>query len=167
VVWTDMIQSVMMLIVLGGMPIIAFIYILNNDISIAQEMQAAGDGVNNWTGGVTGFAFGLLFFNNFSYFFGYLGGQPQLTTRFMALRNEKEARTASITGIVWTLIAFFIGLTAIGMYDVTDFTDEEVVLPTMIMDLTPPWIAGILISGILAAMITTATSQIMVVASSI
>src|SRR5699024_8308215 len=36
-----------------------------------------------------------------------------------------------------------------------------------IMDLTPPWIAGILISGILAAMITTATSQIMVVTSSI
>src|SRR5699024_666588 len=56
---------------------------------------------------------------------------------------------------------------AIGMYNVSDFADEEVVLPTMIMDLTPPWIAGILISGILAAMITTATSQIMVVTSSI
>src|SRR5699024_1170871 len=81
-----------------------------------QEMQVAGNGVDTWTGGVTGFAFGLLFFNNFSYFFGYLGGQPQLTTRFMALRNKKEAKTASITGIVWTLIAFFgaffIGLTA-------------------------------------------------------
>src|SRR5699024_10313447 len=37
VVWTDMIQSVMMLIVLGGMPIIAFIYLMNNDISIVQE----------------------------------------------------------------------------------------------------------------------------------
>src|SRR5699024_9371382 len=137
----------------------------NNDISIVQEMQVAGNGVDTWTGGVTGFAFGLLFFNNFSYFFGYLGVQTQLTTRFMALRSKKESRTASITGIVWTLIAFFgdffIGLTAIGMYNVSDFADEEVVLPTMIMDLTPPWIAGILISGILAAMITTATSQIM------
>src|SRR5699024_7099259 len=114
--------------------------------SIVQEMQVAGNGVDTWTGGVTGFAFGLLFFNNFSYFFGYLGGQPQLTTRFMALRNKKEAKTASITGIVWTLIAFF-GAFFIG--------------------LTPPSKAGILISGILAAMITTATSQIMVVTSSI
>src|SRR5699024_12849820 len=74
-------------------------------------------------------------------------------------------------GVVWTLIAcvggMFIGLTDIGMYNVSDFADEEVVLTTMIMDLTPPWIAGILISGILAAMITTATSQIMVVTSSI
>src|SRR5699024_5426019 len=63
--------------------------------------------------------------------------------------------------------AFFIGLAAIGMYNVADFADEEIVLPTMIMDLTPPWIAGIMISGILAAMITTATSQIIVVSSSI
>src|SRR5699024_12438558 len=111
-----------------------------------------------WIFCVRGFAFGLFFFNNFSYFFGYLEGQTQLTTRFIALRNKKEEKTSSITGIVWTLIAFigsfFIGLTAIGMYNVSDFADEEVVLPTMIMDLTPPWIAGILISGILAAMIT-------------
>src|SRR5699024_6239794 len=153
------------------MPIIAFIHLMNNDISIVQEMQVAGNGVDTWTRGVTEFALGLLFFNNLSYYFGYLGWQLQLTTRFMALRNKKEAKTASITGIVWTLIAFFgdffIGLTGIGMYNVSDFADEEVVLPTMIMDLTPPWLAGILISGILAAMITTATSQIMVVTSSI
>src|SRR5699024_12335863 len=127
------------------MLIIVCIYLMNNDISIVQEMQVAGNGVDSWTGVVTVFAFGLLCSNNFSYFFGYLEGQPQLTTRFMALRNKKEAKTASITGIVWTLIAFFgaffIGLTAIGMYNVSDFADEEVVLPTMIMDLTPPWIA--------------------------
>src|SRR5699024_11259106 len=89
VVLTDIIHIIMMLIVLGDMPIIAFIHLMNNDISIVQEMQVAGNGVDTWTGGVTGFAFGLLFFNNFSYFFGYLGGQPQLTTRFMALRNKK------------------------------------------------------------------------------
>ncbi|TRM10595.1 sodium/proline symporter [Lentibacillus cibarius] len=171
VVWTDMIQSIMMLIVLGGMPIIALIYILTNDISIAHELQAAGNGVDSWTGGVTGFAFGLLFFNNFSYFFGYLGGQPQLSARFMALKSEKDAKVASFTGIAWTFIAFFgsffIGIMAIAMYNVSDFADEEVILPTMILDLTPPWIAGILVSGIIAAMITTATSQIMVVTSSI
>ncbi|GGJ99864.1 sodium:proline symporter [Lentibacillus kapialis] len=171
VVWTDMIQSIMMLIVLGGMPIIALIHILTHDISIIHEMQAAGNGVDTWTGGVTGFAFGLLFFNNFSYFFGYLGGQPQLSARFMALRSEKDAKVASITGIVWTLIAFFgaffIGIMAIALYNINDFADEEVILPTMILDLTPSWIAGILISGIIAAMITTATSQIMVVTSSI
>src|SRR5699024_11954175 len=95
----------MMLIVLGSMSIISLIYFINNDISIVQEMQVAGNGVDTWTGGVTGFAFGLLFFNNFSYFFGYLGGQPQLTTIFMALRNKKEAKTASIKWILWKFIS--------------------------------------------------------------
>src|SRR5699024_5837118 len=89
VVWTDMIQSVMMLIVIGGMPIIAFIHLMNNDISLVQEMLTAGSGVDTCISGVTEFAFGLLLFNNFSYFFGYLGGQPQLTTRLMEQRNKK------------------------------------------------------------------------------
>jgi len=171
VVWTDMVQSILMLVVLVVIPILALIQISANDISITGEMSAVGNGVDSWTGGVTGFAFGFLFFNNFSYFFGYLGGQPQLSARFMALNSEKDAKIASITGIIWTIVAFagafLIGITAIALYNIGDFPDEEIVLPTMILDLTPAWIAGILLSGILAAMITTATSQIMVVTSSI
>ncbi|GAA0442035.1 sodium/proline symporter [Lentibacillus halophilus] len=171
VVWTDMIQGAMMLLVLIVIPILAFIQIGNNDISIMNELNAAGNNVSSWNGGVTGFAFGALFFNNFSYFFGYLGGQPQLSARFMALKNAKDAKIAGITGIIWTVMAFagafFIGITAIALYNIGNFPDEETILPTMILDLTPSWISGILLSGILAAMISTATSQIMVVTSSI
>ena len=60
----------------------------------------------SWTGGLTGFGLGPLIVNNLAWFFGYLGGQPQLTSRFMALRNEKEARTASVVGIIWTVLAY-------------------------------------------------------------
>src|SRR5699024_3007015 len=70
VVCTDIIKRVMLLIVLCDMQIIAFIHLMNQDISIVQGMQAASNRVDTWTAGVTGFAFGLLFFNNFSYFFG-------------------------------------------------------------------------------------------------
>ncbi|WP_042143487.1 sodium/proline symporter [Paucisalibacillus sp. EB02] len=171
VVWTDMVQSVLMLLALGIIPILAFIQISTNDISITSALQEAGNGVDSWTGGVTGFAFALLFFNNFTWFFGYLGGQPQLSSRFMALKNKKEVKTASITAIIWIFIAFFgaflIGITGIALYNASDFTDVETLFPTMILDLTPPWIAGILLSGILAAMITTANSQIMVIVSSV
>src|SRR5699024_12258897 len=100
VVWTDMIQSVMMLIVLGGMPIIAFIHLMNNDISIVQEMQVAGNGEDTWTGGVTGFAFGLLVFNIFSYFFVYFEGQPQLKTGFLDLLIKKKEKKVIIKGMV-------------------------------------------------------------------
>ncbi|SEP83359.1 sodium/proline symporter [Virgibacillus subterraneus] len=171
VVWTDMIQSIMMLITLVILPIVALIYINTNDLSISQSLADAGNSYNNWFGGLTGFALGVLFFNNFSWFFGFLGGQPQLSARFMALKNDKEANQGSVVAIIWTVLAysgaFLIGICAIAMYSQGSFADVEIILPTMILDLMPPWIAGILLAGILAAIITTADSQLMVVTSSV
>jgi sodium/proline symporter len=171
VVWTDMVQSLIMLATLVVLPIVALFYIYSGDLSISQALQAANPGIDSWTGGVTGFALGLLLFNNFAWFFGFLGGQPQLSARFMALKNGKEAKTASIVAIVWTFLAysgaFLIGITAITLYQGHQFVDVETVLPHMVLDLLPPWIAGILLSGILAAIISTADSQLLVVTSSI
>ena len=171
VVWTDMIQSIMMLVTLVVLPIVALVYIGANDLSISQSLSTAGDSFHSWFGGATGFALGVFFFNNFSWFFGYLGGQPQLSARFMALKNEKEVKQGMTVAIVWTVLAyigaFLIGLAAIAMYDQGSFADVETILPVMIMDLMPPWIAGLLLAGILAAIITTANSQLLVVTSSV
>ncbi|MFD1019233.1 sodium/proline symporter [Thalassobacillus hwangdonensis] len=171
VVWTDMIQSIMMLITLVALPIVALFYINANDLSITTALTDAGNTHDAWFGGATGFAIGVLFFNNFSWFFGFLGGQPQLSARFMALKNEKEANTASIVAIIWTILAyggaFMIGITAITIYSQGSFGDVETILPFMVMELMPPWIAGLLLSGILAAIITTADSQLLVVTSSV
>ena len=171
VVWTDMIQSIMMLITLCVLPIVALIYVWTNDLSIAESLITAGPSFNAWLGGTTGFAIGVLFFNNFSWFFGYLGGQPQLSARFMALKNEKEAKQGIWIAVIWTLLAytgaFVIGLAAIAMYKQGSFVDVEIVLPQMIIDLMPPWISGLLLAGIMAAIITTANSQLMVVTSSV
>ncbi len=171
VVWTDMIQSIMMLITLVVLPIVALFHISAADLSISQALTAAGPSMNSWTGGAIGFSLGLLLFNNFAWFFGFLGGQPQLSVRFMALRNKKEARTGSIVAISWTLLAyggaFMIGITALTLYQGQAFADVEMILPFMILDLMPPWIAGILLAGILAAIISTADSQLMVITSSV
>ncbi|GGD02026.1 sodium:proline symporter [Thalassobacillus devorans] len=171
VVWTDMIQSIMMLITLVALPIVALLYINTNDLSIPTALADAGSTHDAWFGGAAGFAIGLLFFNNFSWFFGFLGGQPQLSARFMALRSEKDVKTGRNVAILWTFLAyggaFMIGVTAITIYSQGSFADTETVLPVMIMDLMPAWVAGILLSGILAAIITTADSQLMVVTSSI
>ncbi|WP_438314395.1 sodium/proline symporter [Sporosarcina sp. FA9] len=171
VVWTDMIQSIMMLTTLVVLPIIALVKISANDLSISEALTATGPSLDSWTGGAIGLAIGLLLFNNFAWMFGFLGGQPQLSARFMALRNKKEARTGSIVAIVWTILAyagaFMIGLTALTLYQGEAFADVETILPFMILDLFPPWIAGILLAGILAAIISTANSQLMVITSSI
>ena len=171
IVWTDIIQSILMLVTLVGLPIVALVYIFTNDLSIVQSVQAAGDTHNAWFGGLTGFAIGVLFFNNFSWFFGFLGGQPQLSSRFMALKNDKEAKQGTIVATIWTILAyggaFMIGITAITMYDQGSFTDVETILPTMTMQLFPTWLAGILLAGVLAAIISTANSQLLVITSSV
>ncbi|WP_124070755.1 sodium/proline symporter [Filibacter tadaridae] len=171
VVWTDMIQSIMMLITLVVLPIIALVKISAADLSISQALMSSGPTLDSWTGGAIGFSLGLLLFNNFAWVFGFLGGQPQLTSRFMALRSKKEARTGSIVAVSWTVLAysgaFMIGITALTLYQGQTFADVEMILPIMIMDLFPSWIAGILLAGILAAIISTADSQLLVITSSV
>lgn len=171
VVWTDMIQSVLMLATLVILPIVALVEIYSGGLSISEALHHAKPGLDSWTGGVTGFALGLLLFNNFAWFFGYLGGQPQLSARFMALKDAREAKTAKTVAVVWTLLAyggaFLIGLTAITLYQGHSFADVETVLPHMVLDLLPPWLAGLLLSGILAAIVTTADSQLLVITGAI
>lgn len=171
VVWTDVIQSLLMVGTLVILPAVALFHISANDLSIGAALANAPAGVDSWTGGLTGFGLGLLIVNNLAWFFGYLGGQPQLTARFMALKNKKEAKTASTVGIIWTFLAyggaFMIGITALTLYDPASFTDVETILPFMVTELMPPWIAGILLAGILAAMMSTADSQLLVVTSSV
>lgn len=171
VVWTDMIQSLMMIVTLVGLPIVAFTHIVANDISVTDSLLRAGDSFDAWFGGLSGFAIGVLFFNNFSWFFGFLGGQPQLSARFMALKNEKEANQGTIVATVWTILAyvgaFSIGIAGIALYNQGSFSDVETMMPTMVLELMPPWIAGIILAGVLAAINSTANSQIMVITSSI
>lgn len=171
VVWTDMIQSLMMLLTLVGLPIIALFKIKAENLSILDALVSAGPTMDSWTGGLTGFALGLLLFNNFAWFFGFLGGQPQLSARFMALKNRSEANTGTAVAILWTVFAytgaFLIGITALTLYRGQAFADVETILPLMVLDLFPEWIAGILLAGILAAIISTADSQLLVVTSSV
>ncbi|WP_249870559.1 sodium/proline symporter [Oceanobacillus saliphilus] len=171
VVWTDTVQSFLMLLAFIIVPIVAYIEIQNNDLSISQSLAAMGNGADEWFGGLTGLALGAMLLTNFSWFFGFLGGQPQLSSRFMALKDEKERKTATWVAISWTLIvyvgAFLVGIFGSVLYEQGTIVDAEMILPHMVTDLLPPWIAGIIISAILAAIMSTASSQLLVVTSSV
>src|SRR5699024_11531191 len=133
------------------------VYLFIYELSISQSLMDAGPSFDSWMGGSTGFAIGVLFFNNFSWFFGYLGGQPQLSARFMAFKNDKEAKKGIYVGVIWTIIAstgaFLIGLAAIARYKQGTFTVVEPVLPHMIIDILPPWLPVLLLACILPPII--------------
>ncbi|MFC8684975.1 sodium/proline symporter [Brevibacillus porteri] len=171
VVWTDTVQSFLMVLTFIIVPIVAFGQIQNQDLSISQSLVEMGNGADDWFGGLTGLALGVMLMTNLSWFFGWLGGQPQLSSRFMALTNEKELRTAKWVAFIWTLIvyvgAFLVGIFGSILYKKGTISDAEMVLPYMVSDLLPPWVAGIIVSSILAAIMSTASSQLLVVTTSV
>lgn len=171
VVWTDVIQAILMIITLVITPIVALVVIAQNNLSITQALTAAGGGLDSWTGGAVGFAVGILIFNNFSWFFGYLGGQPQLDARWMAMRDDRDVKIGARIAIIWTLLAYTgaitLGIAAITLYGPNAVADAEQILPFMLLRLMPAWLAGILLAGAVAAMMSTADSQLLIATSSI
>ncbi|GAB4310807.1 MAG: sodium/proline symporter [Bacteroidales bacterium] len=166
VVYTDVIQAIIMIITLIAGPIVGVIYIANHPgmfaTSIDQALRMAGPEYISLTGAAGGFGAGIVIVGGFSWFFGYLGGQPQLTTRFMAIRNPKQVVKARNIGIAWTVIAYIgalmLGWIGIAIFGPTGLENREFVMPKVILEIFPPAIAAILITGAIAAMISTADS---------
>jgi sodium/proline symporter len=173
VVYTDVIQAILMIITLIIGPIIGIIYIINTpDIyssGISEALIKSGSTYTSLTGAAKGFGAGLLITGGFSWFFGYLGGQPQLSVRFMAIKNSTQAKKARYIGIGWTLFAYMgalmIGWIGIAIFGPAGLTDPEYVMPSVILRLFPPVIAALLITGAIAAMISTADSLLILSAT--
>lgn len=177
VVATDAFQAVLMVVTCVVLPIIALGIAATHNIQIAEAITHANylvplniDTVKQATGG-------LLILNGLSWAFGYTG-QPQLLTRMMAMRNKKETQQSRWLAIIWTLLAyigaFLIGVVGyklvqaglLGEAASSVAQDSEKILPLMVMTLLNPILAGILLSGAVSAMMSTASSQLMVVSSS-
>ncbi|MGE4466098.1 sodium/proline symporter [Sphaerochaeta sp.] len=172
VVWTDVVQSVLMLITLVVLPIVAYIKIQAAGISIPDSFAvAATPTFGAWTQGLTGFALAMMIVSEGSWLFGFLGGQPQLASRYMALKDTKDAHKGRNVALVWALLAyggvFAIGILANALYGPKVVPDSEMILPFMINDLMPSWLAGLLLAGVIAAMMSTADSQLLALASSV
>jgi sodium/proline symporter len=175
VVYTDVIQAIMMIITLIAGPIVGLIYIMNGHgefaTGIAEALNRSGDSYTSLTGMARGFGAGLLITGGFSWFFGYLGGQPQLSMRFMAIRDSRQAKKARNIGIAWTLVAYLgalsLGWIGIAIFGPAGLKDPEYVMPSVILKLFPPVIAGLLIAGAIAAMISTADSLLILSATEV
>jgi sodium/proline symporter len=173
VVYTDVIQSVVMIITLIIGPIFGIIYLKNNPGifagSISEALQLSGSSYSSIIGSVSGFTAGIAMLGGFSWFFGYLGGQPQLSMRFMAIRNAAQAKRARNISIIWTLFAYTgalsIGWIGLAIFGPHGLLDAETVMPRVMLAVFPPVIAAILITGAIAAMISTADSLLILSAT--
>jgi len=166
VVYTDAVQAIVMITALVAGPIFGIIAVSSNPGLFAQSipmaLSKAGTDYSTLTGAASGFAAGVVIMGGLSWFFGYLGGQPQLSMRFMAIKDSGHAKRGCAVGIIWTLLAYLgalsIGWLGICFFGPTGLEDQEYVMPAVMLRIFPPAIASVLITGAIAAMISTADS---------
>jgi sodium/proline symporter len=170
IVWTDVVQAFLMILTFIVTPIVAVVVLLGQDLSLGAALAATGTR-GSLFGGQEGWGAFMLALAGFSWFFGYLGGQPQLSTRWMAMRNDRDVRQGTAIAIGWTLLAYagaiLIGLAAAALYGPNAVADPEQVLPFMLHQLLPAWLVGLLLVGAIAAMMSTASSQLLLITSSV
>ncbi|MFW6141268.1 MAG: sodium/proline symporter [Candidatus Saliniplasma sp.] len=173
--YTDAVQALMMVVTLIVLPLILFSIVVSDpDMAIMASLEGVeyeGVALGSWFGGEEGAAVGLLFGVNLSWIWGYLGGQPHIFVRMMALRNESDRKKGMAVAFVWGLLtsvgAFLIGILARVIHGApADLVENsEMTLPYMVLEHTPGWLGGLLLAGALAAMMSTADSQLAVASS--
>ncbi|MDZ7386824.1 MAG: sodium/proline symporter [candidate division KSB1 bacterium] len=170
VVYTDVVQALIMIATLLVGPAVGLVAIAGRgDVyarSVPEALARAGGGLESLTGAMGGLAAGIAVMGGLSWFFGYLGGQPQLTLRFMAIRDAAQARRARWIGLAWTILAYAgalsIGWIGLALFGPNQLPDPEHVMPAVLRALLPPPLAALLIVGAVAAMISTADSLLLV-----
>ena len=104
---------------------------------------------------------------------GYFG-QPHILARFLATRSNKDLTTARRIAISWTAISIFgatlvglVGLLYIHGHATVVLADGEKIFMLLVNAIFHPVVAGILLAAILAAIMSTADSQLLVSSSAL
>lgn len=165
VAYNDVVRAVIMLIGLVVFPVVGIIRIggLNVLLETLEKLNPSLIDPFSLAAGV---------------FVGYLGiglgspGQPHIIIRYMSIDDPEKLRLSSVIGTAWNVImawgAIFIGLLGRAMIPaVKNLPDSnhEMVYLVLASEYFGPVLYGIIIGGIFAAILSTADSQLLVVAS--
>jgi sodium/proline symporter len=170
VAWTDALQAMMMIFGLVVIPTLGIIKLggpgaLWNTLA---SMTSEGSGFLSLRVGKEGIALVTFIVGMIGIGLGY-PGQPHVLVRFMAIKKPSLVRRGALIGVIWAVLALygavFIGLVGKALLT-TDPGDPERVMPMLAIQLLPGWLAGVMIAAAMAAMMSTADSQLLVASSS-
>lgn len=176
---TDFIQGTLMLVGLLVVPILAYVFIegsfdtalVATGVESATYMNPLYNNGERLTG--------IEIFSQLAWGFGYCG-MPHILTRFMAVKNQKELNKSKGIGIAWVLLSLtfgciigFVGRAYLPMVLGTQGNGSaetvfiEMIKQVFTVNIAIPFIGGLFLCGILAAIMSTADSQLLVTASSV
>ncbi|MCA1201468.1 sodium/proline symporter PutP [Priestia flexa] len=164
---TDFVQGIIMFIALVLVPIVAFTELggVGTTFDVVRDIDPA---YLDFFRGTT--VVGIISF--LAWGLGYFG-QPHIIVRFMAISSIKELKPARRIGMGWMIIsiigAMFTGLIGIAYVDQTATTlaNPETIFIKFAQVLFHPFITGFLLAAILAAIMSTISSQLLVTSSAI
>ena len=167
VAWTDMIQALMMVAAVLVLPVVLLMHLGSTEV-LWMRLESLEPGLMHPFAENTGMALVGAVAIWLGVPLGY-PGQPHILVRFMAIRDEAAVRRGRAIATIWILLlltgAVFLGLAARAVYG--SLGDPEQALPIAAVDFLPGVIAGFVIAAVLAAICSTADSQLLVSASAV
>jgi len=163
--WTDVVQGLLMLLALTMVPIAAVQALGGWQATTGQigtfrpeHLSAFSDLTVLST--VSLLAWGLGYF-----------GQPHILARFMAMKSATEMPLARAVGMWWMIASLYgamiSGFVAVAYFQATPLPNPETAFISLARVLFNPWISGIFLAAVLAAIMSTADSQLIVAASAL
>jgi sodium/proline symporter len=169
--WTDTVQATLMIVALVLTPLVV-IQVgggIEHSLALIEQVDPAHldwIGKGGWLAAVSAAGWGLGYF-----------GQPHILARFMAAQSPKTITSARRIGMTWMVLCLA-GAMAVGFFGIAYFSahpeqqaamagNPERVFIALATRLFNPWIAGILLSAILAAIMSTLSCQLLVCSSAL
>ncbi len=177
---TDFIQGMLMLVAILAVPIVAYALLTFNDgfasTLVAKGVSSPENYLNFFKNDDGTSVSAVSIISNLAWGLGYFG-MPHILVRFMAVKSNSEIKKSRKIAITWVIISLaascLIGLVARGYLTTQlDAATSETAFIRTIQQLFSGngiviFIGGIFLCGILAAIMSTADSQLLVTASAV
>ena len=152
--WTDCLQALLMV---AALAVVALLAIAGAETEAPAMLRSPGLGGVAMAGAL---AWGLGYF-----------GQPHFLARFMAIRDADAVPPARRIGLAWMIVAgaaaVAVGAAGYGSYGAEGLEDPETVFLALAQELLPAWLAGVVVAGVLAAVMSTVDSQLLVASTAL
>lgn len=163
VCWTDFFQGMLMLGALFLTPLIV-LFIMNSSSYVPPEVVFPENYYNFLSSGsfdwksisdiLTGIGWGLGYF-----------GMPHILIRYISIKSEKEMKKSQKIGCLWTclilILTSIVGIMGRHFLGDSIINDPNLVFIKIVRVIFPGFIAGIFLSAIIAAAMSSADSQLL------
>lgn len=181
--WTDFFQAILMVVVIVMVPLVIIGDVGWDTISAGWDELVVSQGLEGYTSlfyneGIPISA--VVIISGLVWGLGYYG-MPHIVVRYMSIRKVSEIKVARRVSLIWGILALsficllgviagvYLPMNGIDIFNTGMYDSEYVFMYTaqVLFQETAPFILGVVFAAILAAIMSTASSQLLVSASSI